>query len=215
MNPGLWLLKKAKWELLIVLGIIGSLLLLPILTVAVVAATGASVVSNTLAAINPVTHLVEIFDSKGNKVTELTLSTTWPTTGYVSDEFGTRESFRANLGLGRHTGIDIANERGLIGNPVTTFMTGTVNRVDDIDDSDCGINVLVTHESGISSLYCHLSSTATTSLSTVNPGDIIGYMGSTGTSTGAHLHFQVMINRIPVNPRTFMIGEPAGTYATN
>ena len=215
MNPGLWLLKKAKTELLIVFGILGVLLLMPIFTVAVIAATGVSAVSNTLAAINPITHLVEIFDSKGNKVTELTLSTTWPTTGYISDEFGARESFRANLGLGRHTGIDIANERGLIGTPITTFMTGTVNRIDNIDDSDCGINVLIVHENGISSLYCHMSSTATTPLTIVNPGDIIGYMGSSGTSTGAHLHFQVMINRIPVNPRTFMVGEPGGTYAAN
>ncbi len=215
MNPGLWLLKKAKNELLVVFGIISFLLIMPIFTVAVITATGASAVSGVLAAVNPITHLVEIFDSRGNKVGELTLSTTWPTTGYISDEFGANGDFRNKLGYGAHTGIDIANERGVIGTPVTTFMTGVVNRVDNVNDSACGINVLVVHENNISSLYCHLSATATTPSTRVNPGDIIGYMGSTGASTGPHLHFQVMINRIPVNPRTFMVDQPAGTYASN
>lgn len=215
MNLGLWLLKKAKKELLIVLGVLGLITLLPILTVAIIAATGVSAASNALAAVNPVTKLVEIFDSKGNKVQELTLSTTWPTTGYVSDEFGTRQTFRSKLGLGSHTGIDIANERGKTGTPVTTFMTGTVMRVDDTDDSDCGISVKINHGNGITSLYCHLLSTAVSVMQEVSPGDIIGYMGSTGTSTGAHLHFQINVNGIPVNPRTFMVGEPMGTYAGN
>ncbi|MCB0197153.1 MAG: hypothetical protein KDJ65_34720, partial [Anaerolineae bacterium] len=66
MNPGLWLLKKAKKELIIVLGILGLLIFLPILTVAVITATGVSAVSNALVSVNPVTKLVEIFDSKGN-----------------------------------------------------------------------------------------------------------------------------------------------------
>ena len=215
MNPGLWLLKKAKKELLIVFGILGLITLLPILTVAIIAATGVSAASNALAAVNPVTKLVEIFDSKGNKIQELTLSTTWPTTGYVSDEFGTRQAFRANLGLSAHTGIDIANEKGLTGAPVTTFMVGTVMYVDDIDNDACGINVKISHGNGITSLYCHLLSTSASPMREVNPGDIIGYMGSTGTSTGPHLHFQININGIPVNPRTFMVGEPTGTYAGN
>lgn len=215
MNPGLWLLKKAKKELLIVLGVLGLITLLPILTVAVIAATGVSAASNALAAVNPVTKLVEIFDSKGNKVQELTLSTTWPTTGYVSDEFGAKQTFRAKLGLGSHTGIDIANERGKTGTPVTTFMTGTVMRVDDIDNDACGINVKINHGNGITSLYCHMLSTAVSVMQAVKPGDIIGYMGSSGTSTGPHLHFQINVNGIPVNPRTFMVGEPMGTYAGN
>jgi murein DD-endopeptidase MepM/ murein hydrolase activator NlpD len=213
MNPGLWLIKRAKKELLIVLGILGVITFLPILTVAVIAATGVSAASNALAAVNPVTKLVEIFDSKGNKVQELTLSTTWPATGYVSDEFGTRQAFRSNLGLGSHTGIDIANEQGKVGTPVTTFMTGDVIRVDDIDNDACGINVKINHDNGITSLYCHLLSTNVTEMQSVSPGDIIGYMGSSGTSTGAHVHFQINVNSIPVNPRTFMVGEPQGTYA--
>ncbi len=214
MNPGLWLLKKAKKELTIVLGILGLLIFLPILAVAVITATGVSAVSNALVSVNPVTKLVEIFDSKGNKIQELTLSTTWPTTGYISDEFGSKQAFRVNLNLGSHTGIDIANERGRTGTPVTPFMPGMVQRVDDIDNSACGISVMLNHGNGITSLYCHLERTATSAMTEVNPGDVIGYMGSTGASTGPHLHFQINVNGIPVNPRSFMVGEPKGTYGS-
>ena len=211
MSIGLLLLKKAKIEIIIVLSILCLLIILPIFAVAVSATTGVTAVSKALASINPVTHLVEIFDSRGNKVSELNLSTTWPTTGYISDEFGTNSAFRVNSGYGRHTGIDIANERGAIGTPITPFMTGKVLQAHIVADQMCGIYVKLDHGNGISSLYCHLSSTNTTAGAEVSPGDIIGYMGSTGASTGPHLHFQVMVYSIPVNPRTFMVGEPAGT----
>lgn len=215
MNIVILLIKRLKWELITIISIIGLLLLSPIFAVAIVTASGQQVASNVLATINPITHLVEIFDSRGNKTGEVTLTTTWPTTGYISDTFGTNGDFRQNLGLGAHSGIDIANERGLDGTPVTTFMEGVVSRVDTSDDSACGISVQVRHLYSISSLYCHLRETATQVNAAVRPGDVIGYMGNTGASTGVHLHFQVMISSIPVNPRTFMVGEPKGTYAGN
>ncbi len=207
-----WLYRKTKTELKIVLLTIAILVILPTVAVVVVAASGVSLVGQALAAVNPITHLVEIFDADGNKIHELEVSTVWPTTGYISDEFGTHDQTRVRLGLGAHTGIDIANERGEIGTPVTTFMMGKVLRIDDKDDSSCGINVLIDHGNGVTSLYCHLSGTATKPQSDVIPGDVIGYMGSTGTSTGSHLHFQINVFGIPVNPRTFMVGEPRGTY---
>lgn len=207
-----WLYRKTKTELKIVLLTIAVLIILPAVAVVVVAASGVSLVGQALAAVNPITHLVEIFDADGKKIHELEVSTVWPTTGYVSDEFGTHDQVRVMLGLGAHTGIDIANERGEIGAPVTPFMAGRVLRVDKKDDSSCGINILVDHGNGVTSLYCHLSSTATAPQSDVKPGDIIGYMGSTGTSTASHLHFQVNVFGVPVNPRTFMVGVPRGTY---
>lgn len=207
-----WFWRRTGTELKIVLTTLAVLILLPAFTVVVMASSGLSIVGQALAAINPITHLVEIFDADGKKVHELELSTTWPTTGYVSDEFGTRDLVRTLLGLGRHTAIDIANERGEFGTPITPFMAGSVVSVDNTDDSDCGKNVRLDHGNGITSLYCHMQQAATTPKTDVKPGDIIGYMGSTGTSTGSHLHFQTMVYGIPVNPRTFMVGEPAGTY---
>ena len=207
-----WLYRKTKTELKIVLATLAILIILPAFSVVVIAASGVKLVGQALAAVNPITHLVEIFDANGNKVHELEVSTVWPTTGYVSDEFGTRDKVRTLLGLGAHTGIDIANEKGEIGTPVTPFMVGKVLRVDDKDDSSCGLNILVDHGNGVTSLYCHLSRTSTSAQTDVKPGDVIGYMGSTGTSTGSHLHFQTNVFGIPVNPRTFMVGEPKGTY---
>jgi murein DD-endopeptidase MepM/ murein hydrolase activator NlpD len=208
----LWLTRKFSIELKIVIVTIFILLSLPIITVTILSVSGFAAASQALASINPVTKLVEIFDANGNKVREIELSTAWPATGYVSDEFGTLDTIRRLLGLGRHTGIDIANERGLSGTPVTTFLVGTVVMVDPVDDSACGKSVKVDHGNGIQSLYCHLDSTATSVNRPVKPGDLIGYMGNTGASTGPHLHFQISVYGIPVNPRTFMVGEPRGTY---
>lgn len=208
----LWFARKTSVELKIVFATLAILLVLPLILVVIVSASGLAAASQALASLNPITHLVEVFDADGNKVHELELSTVWPTTGYVSDEFGTHDTIRRLLGLNRHTGIDIANERGLFGTPITTFMAGRVVMVDSVDDSSCGINVKIDHGHGISSLYCHMQSTPAIVNAEVKPGDIIGYMGSTGASTGSHLHFQTMVYGIPVNPRTFMVGQPTGTY---
>lgn len=191
-------------EVRIVLIALAVLLSLPLISVVVIANAGVAAVSEALVSVNPVTHSVEIRSPNGNTFKELKLSTIWPVDGIVTDEFGTHGPFRIRLGLGSHTGIDIANAKGA---PVTPFMNGTVISVDNTDDSACGINVKIDHGSGIKSLYCHLSDTATTSQAKVKPGDVIGYVGSTGASTGAHLHFQIMVYDIPVNPRTFMAGE--------
>ena len=204
-----WLLRHTKTELKIVLVTLAVLIILPIFSVIVIASSGISIVGQALAAVNPVTRLVEIFDANGNKVHELELSTAWPTTGYVSDEFGTLDPFRKLLGLKAHTGIDIPND---LNTPITPFMSGTVTSVDDIDNSACGKNLILEHGHGITSIYCHLNATATTVGTTVKPGDIIGYMGTTGISTGYHLHFQTNVYGIPVNPRTFMVGDPPGAY---
>lgn len=208
----LWFTRKISIELKIVIVTIFILLTLPIITVTILSVSGFAAASQALASINPVTKLVEIFDANGNKVREIELSTAWPTTGYVSDEFGTLDTIRRLLGLGRHTGIDIANERGLSGTPVTTFLVGAVVMVDPVDDSACGKSVKVDHGNGIQSLYCHLDAPKTSVNQQVKPGDLIGLMGNTGASTGPHLHFQISVYGIPVNPRTFMVGEPRGTY---
>lgn len=208
----LWFTRKISIELKIVIITIFILLTLPIITVTILSVSGFAAASQALASINPVTKLVEIFDANGDKVREIELSTAWPTTGYVSDEFGTLDTIRRLLGLGRHTGIDIANERGLSGTPVTTFLVGTVVMVDPVDDTACGKSVKVDHGNGIQSLYCHLDAPKASVNQQVKPGDLIGLMGNTGASTGPHLHFQISVYGIPVNPRTFMVGEPRGTY---
>ncbi|HPI45105.1 MAG TPA: M23 family metallopeptidase, partial [Tenuifilaceae bacterium] len=58
---------------------------------------------------------------------------------------------------------------------------------------------------GTSSLYAHLESIQTTKGSKVKKGDLIGYTGSTGRSSGAHLHYEVRVSGIPVNPEGYLI----------
>lgn len=203
-----WLFNKKHYELKIVLATLAVLIMLPVMSVVVFASSGLQLVSEALAAVNPITHLVEIFDPNGKKVEEVQLSTVWPTKGYISDEFGTYGEWRMEHKLGPHNGIDIANEYGLIGEPITPFLEGKVIKADPLGDGNCGHYVKVQHSYHITSLYCHLSVVVAHDNQDVKPGDIIGLMGSTGASTGAHLHFGVYVYDIPVNPRVFMVGEP-------
>lgn len=208
MNFLRWIFRPNHYEIKIILATLLILLILPLLSVAVLATSGISAASQAIAAVNPVTHMVELFDPEGNRLHELQLTTVWPTKGYVSDEFGTRSSMRSNLGLGTHSGIDIANEYGLSGEKVTPFMTGEVIAVHRVDDNACGIYVKIQHAYDITSLYCHLAAATAVEQRQVAPGDIIGVMGDSGISTGPHTHFQVMVYGIPVNPRTFLVGNP-------
>lgn len=212
MSILLWVLKSSKKELQIVLITLAVLIMLPATAVVVFADAGINLISDALAFVNPVTHLVEIFDTNGNKIAELELSTNWPAQGSVSDEFGTHDQWRKDLGLGPHTGIDIANQYGVVGDPITPFMVGKISHNHDVDDNSCGKYVKLEHQHNITSLYCHLDSTSQIPPGTeVKPGDVIGLMGDTGSSTGAHLHFIIRVYGMNVNPRTFMVGEPEGT----
>ncbi len=203
-----WLFRAKNYELKIVLATLAVIISLPIMAVVVFAGSGLALVSEALAGLNPITHLVEIFNPDGEKVADVELSTVWPTKGYVSDEFGAWEPWRKNRGLGPHTGIDIANPFGLSGEPVTPFIDGKVIKVDYDGGGDCGIYVKLQHQHNITSLYCHLATALALEGQDVKPGNIIGLMGSTGESTGPHLHFQIMVYGIPVNPRIFMVGIP-------
>ncbi len=201
-------------ELKIVILALAILILLPAFAVVVIASSGIQIVSNALVSVNPITKLVEIFNPDGVKVAEVPISSSWPTRGYISDEFGSWDQWRKNRFLGPHNGIDIANERGLTGEPVTTFSVGKIIYVDNNPAGDCGKSLLIDHGNNISSAYCHLESAVELAVGTeVKPGDLIGYMGSTGESTGPHLHFIVYAYGIAVNPRIFLTGEPTPTYA--
>jgi murein DD-endopeptidase MepM/ murein hydrolase activator NlpD len=210
----LWLIKSSKTEIKIILATLAILILLPAFAVVAIASSGVQIVGDALAAVNPITKLVEIFNPSGDKIAEVSLSSTWPTRGYVSDEFGSWEQFRKDMGFGPHTGVDIANEHGVVGEPVTSFMNGKIMYVDNNPSGDCGKSVKIEHDFNITSLYCHLDSAVELASGTpVVPGDLIGYMGQTGAATGPHLHLSVFVYGVLVNPRTFLTGEPVSTYA--
>ncbi len=121
----------------------------------------------------------------------------WPTPGYtsVSSPFGWRT--HPIFGDQRfHSGIDIGAPSGAA---IVAADSGTV--VTAVYSSSYGNYVVISHGSGNSTLYAHMSSMAVSAGQTVNKGDTIGYVGSTGWSTGAHLHFEIKIGGTLVDPQ--------------
>ncbi len=200
-----WLFGRKHGELKIILASIAFIMALPMMAVVVIASSGVAAVSAAIAVVNPVTHEVTIYGPNGDIKNKVTLTTIWPTTGFVSDEFGAYEKFRQELNFGAHTGIDIANALNI---PIYAFLKGDITQVDKIGKGNCGKFVRIQHEYGISSLYCHMNLPEVEVGDSVLQGQEIGLMGMTGAATGPHLHFQINVNGIPVNPRTFVSGDP-------
>jgi murein DD-endopeptidase MepM/ murein hydrolase activator NlpD len=94
-----------------------------------------------------------------------------------------------------HTGVDLTASYG---QTVGSAMSGTVAFAG--TRGGYGTIVIVDHGGGISTYYAHLSALAVAVGQQVAPGEVIGYVGSTGRSTGAHLHYEVRANGHPLNP---------------
>jgi murein DD-endopeptidase MepM/ murein hydrolase activator NlpD len=123
---------------------------------------------------------------------------TWPVLGWVTSEFGKRVSPFGN-GTEFHKGIDIATR---IGRPIQAPADGVVAEV--AYEHGLGQMVRIDHGHGVSTVYGHLSKAAVRAGTTVSRGDRIGYVGNTGSTTGSHLHYTVMLNGVPVNPRRYI-----------
>ena len=117
----------------------------------------------------------------------------WPLPGhtYISCHFGEVDAF-GNAG---HRGTDIPAPEGT---PILAAHSGTV-LVSGWNDS-YGNQVLLDNGAGLSTRYAHMTQTAVTAGEAVTAGQVIGYVGSTGDSTGNHLHFEVMQNGVRMNP---------------
>lgn len=125
----------------------------------------------------------------------------WPTRGVMTSRFGYRTS---PFGLGRdfHPGIDIA---GSIGTPIMATASGTVTLAG--WDQGFGKTVVIDHSGTISTLYGHLEKVNVYEGEQVKRGEVIGYLGNTGLSTGPHLHYQIMVNHTPVNPKRYILNR--------
>ncbi|WP_462338620.1 M23 family metallopeptidase [Gemmiger formicilis] len=117
----------------------------------------------------------------------------WPLPGhtYISCHFGEVDAF----GSAGHRGTDIPAPEGT---PILAAHSGTV-LVSGWNDS-YGNQVLLDNGAGLSTRYAHMTQTAVTAGEAVTAGQVIGYVGSTGDSTGNHLHFEVMQDGVRVNP---------------
>lgn len=117
----------------------------------------------------------------------------WPVNGVVTSPFGSR--------WGRmHEGIDID---GYTGQPIVASKAGTVISTGDAGDG-YGTKVVIDHGGGYTTLYAHMSRLGTTNGAGVGQGQVIGYVGCTGSCTGDHLHFEIRVNGAPQDPQSYL-----------
>ncbi|MBN1760466.1 MAG: M23 family metallopeptidase [Chitinispirillaceae bacterium] len=129
---------------------------------------------------------------------------TWPTQGRITSYFGYRFHPIAGHTL-FHDGLDIANK---VWTPIYSTADGIVHFAGNKDYY--GRMVAINHQaSDCQTIYGHLHQTAVVAGQVVKRGDLIGYMGNTGRSTGPHLHYEVRISKKPVNPLSYILPTDA------
>ena len=131
-----------------------------------------------------------IIRMKENSVNGILLST--PTSGTISSRFGSR--------WGRaHTGLDISASTGT---PIYACSGGTVTKASYF--GGYGLLIKIDHGSGVETYYGHCSRIYVSVGEEVQTGDLIGLVGSTGNSTGPHLHLEIRVNGVPQNPQNYL-----------
>jgi murein DD-endopeptidase MepM/ murein hydrolase activator NlpD len=129
---------------------------------------------------------------------------TLPVAGPVTSPFGTRGS-PVNGAQEFHEGIDIGAAQGT---PIRSAAAGTVSFAGQM--SGYGNVVIVQHAGGLSTRYAHQSAMLVTAGQPVAAGEVIGAVGATGEATGPHLHFEVRLNDVAVNPAPYLgLSTPA------
>ena len=126
----------------------------------------------------------------------------WPAHGWLTGTFGGRsDPFTGEPGF--HQGLDISTEKG---QPVYATADGKVESAS--YTGDYGNLIVLRHDFGLLTRYGHMSRFNVAQGATVRRGDIIGYVGSTGRSTGAHLHYEILANGKLINPLQ-LLTQPA------
>lgn len=137
----------------------------------------------------------KILEATGVSGISLSVSATgliWPVSGTVTSEYGYR--------WGRnHNGLDISASTGTA---IRASKEGVV--ISSGSEGGYGYTVIIDHGGGFTTLYAHQSSIAASSGETVSQGEIIGYVGCTGSCTGPHLHFETRVNGGAQDPRRYL-----------
>ena len=123
----------------------------------------------------------------------------WPARGWVTSDFGTRmDPYTARRKM--HEGLDIATPQG---QPVYSPSDGTVSFAG--TEGGYGKVLVIDHGNGLKTRYGHVSEFFVRAGDRVRKGDKVAAVGSTGRSTGPHLHYEVRVNGTPENPRMFIL----------
>ena len=128
------------------------------------------------------------------------IPTLWPIMGPITSSFGEREDPILGNGEGEfHTGIDISAPNGV---PIRATGDGVVQQAQ--MSNGYGREVVIDHGHGVETVYGHMSGFAVVGGQTVVRGQVIGYVGHSGRTTGSHLHYEVRIRNTPVNPHKYL-----------
>ena len=134
----------------------------------------------------------------------------WPVEGPVTGSFGEREDPFNGEGA-FHSGVDISSNYG---HPVIAPADGVVTEAETM--GGYGRLIQIQHGNGISTRYGHLSGFAVRPGDRVRRGQLIGFVGLTGRSTGPHLHYEVRVYNTPVNPQKYLrlsVAQATFTYS--
>ncbi len=147
------------------------------------------------ASFTPLPHRYQFLETRSGAV-DLPLD--WPLEGRLTGSFGDRlDPFKGEGAF--HAGLDISS---FYGAPVRAAAPGVV--LSATRESGYGMAVMLDHGRGVHTYYAHLSGFNVTPGQVVLGGEIIGYVGRSGRSTGPHLHYEVRIQNTPVNPSRFL-----------
>ncbi len=140
--------------------------------------------------------LIEYFEDKRSLYAST--PSVWPVRGWVTSPFGNRTSPFSGI-LKFHEGMDIAAQTGT---PVLSPADGVVIKAG--FGTGYGNMVEISHGYGIKTLFAHNSRLNVKAGQRIKRGDVISYVGDSGSSTGPHLHYEVRVNGLPVNPARYM-----------
>jgi len=136
----------------------------------------------------------------GSTLDAPTIPSIWPVRGQITGGFGQRMDPLNGEGA-FHSGVDISAPRGSEIEAAADGVVAWAGRV-----AGYGNEVLVDHGDGITTKYCHLSQIFVAVGQDIKQGEPIGTVGTTGKTTGPHLHYEVLVNQTPVNPTKFLGG---------
>ncbi len=119
-----------------------------------------------------------------------------PVSGVITSRYGSNDSVRSHA----HSGLDIAAPYGT---PIKAAASGTVTYSGNAGDG-FGNYVIISHGNGVTTVYAHCSQLLVSAGQTVSQGDVIAKVGSTGNSTGNHLHLEVRKNGVNYNPQNYV-----------
>ena len=140
---------------------------------------------------------VSLMDMDAEEIKSKNINIILPVNGTITSIYGAREEVFKNVGY--HTGIDIAN---VLNTPIKSATDGKVVLAQAMDKY-YGNNIEI-ENNGVIFKYAHLNQINVKEGDTIKQGDIIGLMGSTGASTGSHLHFEIKINDRTVDPELLL-----------